>query len=269
MARLKQEGNMRNCKQYCTAAALLILIIILFPLTAFAADIFSTTGEVTPEKDIYYVGDTVEITDYFRNKGTATATNVSVEYYYRLNGSNSVYSGSPIYFGTVSGGSSESHSYQYTFKESDIGSYRIGAKVTYTLSGTVSSEYSSGHDFAVAAAPVATATPTPEPTASPTATATLEATPTAEPTATPEPVPTDTPQPEATPAPSVSEGPTKAPANVPTASSRATPSVGFLDTLLSFSPALLVLMAVLAVLLIALIIAIIIVSGKRKGSRYR
>ncbi len=176
---------MKIIKHICALIAFVLTILFLFPTTALAADIFSTTGSVAPEQDIYYVGDTVEIDDSFRNKSTSNATNAVVEYYYRLNGANSVYSGNQIALGTIASGTSKHTSFKYTFKESDIGDYRIGAKITYTASGSTDSEYSSGHDFIVMAAP----TPTPTPSATPTLeiTPTATATPTLEPTAVPIP----------------------------------------------------------------------------------
>ena len=177
-------------KRVSIVIAAVFICAFMMQITAFAADNFSSGGTVTPEKDVYYVGDTVDISDLFKNKSGSTAFNVSVEYYYRLNGANSVYSGSPIAYGNIPAAKSESHSFSYTFKESDIGDYRIGAKITYTMGGVTYDEYSSGHDFAVEAAP----TPTPEPSFTPTPVPTNSPTPTPEPTIAPE----QTEEPEAT-----------------------------------------------------------------------
>lgn len=246
---------MKFFKRLSIVAVLLMIMSFLIPITAFAADIFSTTGQVATEKDIYYVGDTVEITDYFRNKGANNATNVSVEYYYRLDGANSVYSGTSINFGTIASGTSESHSFEYTFKETDIGEYRIGAKITYMEAGAGPfQEYSSGHNFIVMQAP------TPTPTSTPTATETPA------PTSTPTAAPTNTPTSAVTPEPietlvlispevAVSDGAdTQSEAN---------------GLLFGDNTWLFIIIAALGVLLIILIVIIIVVAAKRNKKNFR
>ena len=245
---------MKISKRLSLILILSITICLLIPLTAFADDIFSSTGTVAPEKDIYYVGDTVDITDYYRNKDTVNATNVSVEYYFRLDGANSVYSGSPINFGTIAGGTSKSHSFQYTFKESDIGEYRIGSKITYSTSGGGPfNEYSSGHNFIVELAP----TPTPTPSETPTATPTDSPAPTITPTATPiaeTPVPIETLAPLAT----------EVAADASSANSDINSSAGILDTILGDSTLAMVVIIILAIVSILIIIIIILLIVKRR-----
>ena len=256
---------MKTLKYFSAIIVLILSIVFMLPVSALADDIFTTGGTVEPEKDIYYVGDTVEITDYFRNKGTISATSVSVEYYHRLDGANSVYSGSPISFGTIAGGASESHSYTYTFKESDIGEYRIGSKITYMLSGGGPyKEYSTGHDFTVMPAPDPTATPT----ASATATPAVTPTPTPEPTASPSPEPTASPTPTAAPE---EDETTAAPTPIPTLNPTPEPDIpegpGIGEELASIfkeNKVLSISIIVLAASLTALIILIIIMAPKKR-----
>ena len=259
---------MKKIKYFFALIAFALTLACMFPVIALADDIFTTGGTVSPEKDIYYVGDTVEIDDYFRNKSANNATNVSVEYYYRLDGSStSVYSGSPISFGTIAGGASESRSYTYTFKESDIGRYRIGSKITYMISGGGPyREYSTGHDFTVMAAPTPTATPVSSPSESPTPNTT-----TPSPTPSPTPEPTEEPTQETTSEPSPEDEatavPTPIPTFTPTPAPKAQPTQPVSERLASFfqdNKVLAISIIVLAVSLTALIILIIIVAPKKR-----
>ena len=124
-------------------------------------NVFLTSGVVDPEKEIYYVGDTVEVKDKFRNGLAIQATNVTVEYYHRVDG-NGVYNGSPIGLGTVAGGDSVYNTFDYTFKEADIGEFRIGSQIKYNVSGKGPyDEYNYAHDFIVQAVPEPEETPAP------------------------------------------------------------------------------------------------------------
>jgi len=250
---------MKIIKRLSMIAVLILIMSLLLPITAFAADIFSTSGQVAPEKDIYYVGDTINVTDYFRNKGANNATNVSVEYYHRLDGANSVYSGSPINYGTIASGASESHSFEYTFKETDIGEYRIGSKITYMeLGAGPYNEYSSGHDFIVMQAP----TPTPTPTATPTATPTTTPTPTPSADATFTPTPAaETPEPLET----LEIISTKAPTVSDDADTKSQ-STGLLS---GDNALLIIVISALGVVLLVLIVIIIIVANNRKNQGFR
>ncbi len=239
---------MKIFKRLSIVMTILIIICLLSSISVFAADnIFSTSGEVDPEKDVYYVGDTVNISDYFRNGDAGNATNVTVEYYHRIDGSSSVYSGSPINYGTVPGGTSEHHTFNYTFKETDIGEYRIGSKITYNHGGGGPyNEYSTGHNFIVELAP----TPSPTPEITPTATPT---------TATPTPVPTDTPEPTATPTEEVTVVATLA--NDITSEGTSSNET---EGKISDSTLLIVLIAVLELLVISLTVLITVLAMKKK-----
>ncbi len=144
-------------------------------------NVFYTSGTVAPEKAHYYVGETVEIEDKFRNGLEIPAANVSVDYYHRVNGGSNIAYGIPIVFGTVAGGESVFNTFEYTFMPADIGEFRMGSKITYNVSGKGPyTEYNAAHDFIVEAAP----TPTPTPSASPTPTPTPTLAPTNTPTMT-------------------------------------------------------------------------------------
>ncbi len=159
-------------------------------------NIIRSGSEIDPEKNIYYVGETVAITDTMRNSLSVNVTSLEMQYYYRHNGATNYKD--TITFGTVTPNQKVENTLNYTFTESDIGELRIGSKVTYNVGGTGPyTEYNVAHDFTVQASP--TPEPTPEPTASPTL----------EPTATPAPTPEPTPEPTATPVPT--EQPTATP----------------------------------------------------------
>ncbi len=252
---------MKNIKRISIICIAVVLSAIALESIALAADNFSSGGTVTPEKDVYYVGDKVDISDLFKNKSGSTATSVSVEYYYRLNGANSVYSGSPINFGTISAGASKSHAFSYTFKEDDIGDYRIGAKITYTMGGASYSEYSSGHDFEVMQAPTSTPsptttiTPTPEPTLTPTPTA-ASATDTPAPT----PVPTETPEPTEEPLATF----TPQPEPDDETGELKTKDYSGIKALLKDRGFVMMLIIIVAIILVLLMVLIVVMVAKKK-----
>ncbi len=249
---------MKIFKNILIAVSVIVISTFVLQSVALAADNFSSGGNVTPEKDVYYVGDIVSIYDLFKNKSGSTATSVSVEYYYRLDGSNSVYSGSPINFGTVAAGKSETYTFSYTFKESDIGDYRIGAKITYTMGGSTYSEYSSGHDFIVEQAP--TPTPAPTDTMTPAPTDTPTPVPTAEPTFTPEP--TATPEPTIEKIETFTPDPTDVPATkTPTIQPTKNPEV---KALLEDRRVVMMLIIIVGLILVLMIILIIVLVSKKK-----
>lgn len=147
-------------------------------------NVFHTSGVMTPEQDVYYVGETVEITDQFRNSLKIPATDLEIEYYHKLNGS-TVYNGDPIVIGTIAGGAEEFHTFEYTFKEGDIGEFKIASQMRYKMSGKGPyNEYNYGHEVIVMAVPTPAPTPTPTPTPTPIPTPTTS-TPTIAPTPTP------------------------------------------------------------------------------------
>ncbi|MCK5128377.1 MAG: hypothetical protein KAQ68_00885, partial [Clostridiales bacterium] len=154
-------------------------------------NVFLSSGEVSPEQAIYYVGETVQITDRFRNSLAIAATDVSVAYYHRLTGGY-LSNKNPIDLGTVAAKATAENVFDYTFTEDDIGALRIGSELTYSVSGIGPyNEFNIAHDFVVEAAPVATDTPLPSETPAP------SDTPIPSDTATP----TDTSETEATQAP--------------------------------------------------------------------
>ncbi len=149
-------------------------------------NIIRSGSSIEPEKNIYYVGDTVAVTDTMRNSLSVNVSDLEMQYYYRHNGATNYKD--TVTFGTVTPNQKVENTLDYTFTENDIGELRIGSKVTYKISGTGPyTEYNVAHDFTVEASP--TPTPSPEPTASPTPEATVE--PTLEPTAQPTQAPVE------------------------------------------------------------------------------
>ena len=147
-------------------------------------NVFRSGGGAEPEKAVYYVGETVTVTDAMRNSLTIAATDLSLAYYFKT-ASHGTKNGDPIDLGDVAGGASEEYSFDYTFTEDDIGNFRIGSEITYHVAGRGPyDEFNIAHDFVVESVP--TPTPTPEPTPSPTPEPTPEA------ASTPAPEETDT-----------------------------------------------------------------------------
>jgi hypothetical protein len=147
------------------------------PLKIASEDnVFKSSGGEEPQKDVYYVGETVTVTDSMRNSLAIEAADLTLSYYFKTT-SHGTTSGDPIDLGDVAGGATEEYSFDYTFTEDDIGAFRIGSEIAYYVSGLGPyKEYNIAHDFVVEPAP--TPTPTPEPTPTPTPEPTPEATPT-------------------------------------------------------------------------------------------
>lgn len=209
-------------------------------------NVFRSSGSHVPEKAVYYAGETVTVTDTFRNSLIIEATDVVVKYYFKPPGAGAYY-GDPIDIGTVAGGATAENAFDYTFTEDDIGDFRIGSELTYDVAGEGPyNEYNVAHDFVVKAAP----TPSPTPEATPTDTPA----PTPEDTATPtESLSTDATPPDAT------EGNGAAQAGEEERETGKT-LLTFLENPLG------IVIAVLAVLLIAAVIVLaVVIAKKNKG----
>lgn len=127
-------------------------------------NIFRSSGGENPEKSVYYVGETVQVTDSMKNILAIEATDVSVEYYFKNAQSTTIKN--PVVLGTVAGNTSVDNIFDYIFTVDDIGDLRIGSKLTYTVSGLGPyNEFNIAHDFVVEPAP--TPSPTIEPTDTP------------------------------------------------------------------------------------------------------
>ncbi|MCK5128352.1 MAG: hypothetical protein KAQ68_00760 [Clostridiales bacterium] len=201
-------------------------------------NVFLTEATKDPDKPIFYVGETVTLNDRYRNGLTIPATDVVVAFYYRVTGQSTEH-GDPIDLDDAAGGESLYHTFEYTFKEADIGEYRIGSQLTYKVAGKGPyQEYNAAHDFVVAAAP--TPSPTPVATPEPTPTPTVEATDTATPVVTDTPLPSDA---VVTDEPSTSGG---------------------VLSELGSNPLLLVLVIVLGLVLVAVVGLIIVMVVKKK-----
>ena len=134
-------------------------------------NVIRSGGAVEPEKDIYYVGETVYVTDSMRNSLSIKVTDMSMDYYFRRSGGTDA--GDTVDFDTVDGGERVENTLEYTFTEEDLGGLRIGSSVTYKVSGKGPyTEYNVAHDFVVEPAPTPTPSPTPTATTEPTPEAT-------------------------------------------------------------------------------------------------
>ncbi len=135
-------------------------------------NIIKSNGGNDPQKDIYFPGDTVLITDNMRNSLETSATDFDIRYYFKKSGGATT-NADAVVLGTVLGGETKEYSFSYTFTEDDIGELRIGSQITYHIAGYGPySEYNVAHDFVIK--PLPTAPPTPEPTSEPTPIATEE-----------------------------------------------------------------------------------------------
>ncbi len=140
-------------------------------------NIIRSGGSVEPEKESYFVGETVLITDTMRNSLSINVTDAKMQYYFRDD--TATYDGQKVSFGTISSNKKVENTLEYTFTEEDIGELRIGSYISYYVSGNGPyKEYNVAHDFIIEPSP--SPTPTMEPTQ----------------TETPEPIQTETPIPD-------------------------------------------------------------------------
>jgi hypothetical protein len=211
-------------------------------------NVMRSGGEAVPEKDVYYVGETVTVTDTMRNSLPVEATNVTMEYYFRLTGGGTDF-GDTVDIGTIAGGDTHSQVLEYTFTSDDIGILRIGSELTYYVMGRGPyNEFNVARDFIVEPAP------TPTPTEAPT------------PTPSPAPTPSPTPEPSqdsASPSPDDAASlfsQEVSPVQEGTASDTPPPA----DEVSRPNTFLLIVIVVLAVMLLAAIIVLIVVLAKKR-----
>lgn len=91
----------------------------------------------------------IQISDTFRNTLPIEATNVTVEYYYRVDGV-TIYTPAPYSLGSVGGGDTKSISFHLTLNSSHVGQMHIASKMEYLVSDQgYYEEYNYAHEFEV------------------------------------------------------------------------------------------------------------------------
>ncbi|MCK5130505.1 MAG: hypothetical protein KAQ68_11670 [Clostridiales bacterium] len=132
-------------------------------------NVIRSGSEISPDKDTYFVGETVSVTDTMRNSIGVDVTDLDMKYYFRRSDGNT--DGDTVNFATITPNQMVENTIKYTFTDADLGGLRIGSAITYHVSGNGPyTEYNVAHDFDVVPSPTPTASPTPTPTLVPTPT---------------------------------------------------------------------------------------------------